>query len=374
MQGDLRALVQVNYDVLDRAKRRFIETSKSTLNFASEWGHVVNSELGASANLFSLAPSFSALPLMMSLVSEGLGSADDARPEDLTTEELVKFWWNIGIKTVSVMTNDAASAGLQPLLLSLYLPSATPELVFHDAFLEGFLGGVVSGCRDVGCVYISGETPQLETKLIPGRLDIAGATVALCPPGHAPISGESLGCGDRIVFIGSSGPHENGFTALRDLAGKLPRGFRTRLPRGIEFWEAINAPSVLYTRFVQRASAVAALTAIEPVTGHGWQKIMRSSKSLRYRISRLLPMPELFSFVQSESGSSWAEMLRTFNCGVGLVVFVKATSDAAAVVRCANELGLSACVAGIVEEADAREVLVEPLDVCLSGASFLLSK
>lgn len=374
-----KKLDHVDYDVLDRAKNAFIAAGRSTVTFASEFGFLPSTTLGASANVFSLnlQPFFENKlnNLAITLVSEGLGTADDARPSDLSSEELIRFWHNIGLKTVAVMTNDVASSGLQPILISLYLPSAEPSIVFSNEFMEGFLGGFVDGCRTVRCVYFSGETPQLKNKFYQDKLDIAGSVFGVTPPGLSPVDSSTLSDGDKIVFIESSGPHENGFTSLRKLAETMKYGYRTKLPSGREFWEAINAPSVLYTPLIQSVlKSGVQLTNIEPISGHGWQKLMRSSKNLRYRISQMLPIPEVFQFVQEASNSTPEQMISIFNYGVGLAMFTKDEVSANKIVDIAGGLKLQAKVVGQVESCSTREVVVEPLDVKLSSSGFALKK
>lgn len=368
----------VNYSALDSAKRAFIEAGKKTAKFAGKYGFIPPSGFGASANVFSLdlKPFITsgAQELQITLLPEGLGTSDDARPEDLSDEEAEKFWYNIGIKTVAVMTNDAAATGMQTILISLYLPSSTPELVFNEIFMKGFLDGFVEGCRQVGCVYFSGETPQLKGKIIEGKLDIAGALFGLVPAGKKPIDGMGLAADDTIVFIESSGPHDNGFTTLRQLAGKLPDGYRTQLPDGRQYFDAINAPTVLYTKLVQDLMEEGvSVTNLEPISGHGWQKLMRSKKSLRYVIDTMLPVPSVFDFVETQMGMSKKDMISVFNYGVGLAVFVKNAEDGARVVEIAKKNGLKACVAGRVEDgAGKREVVAGPLGVTLSDEEFTL--
>ena len=369
----------VDYGALDRAKNAFIQASRSTLDFAKEYGFLPDSTLGASSNVFQLdlKQFLKAVndSLSITLVPEGLGTADDARPDDLTHAEAVEFWQNIGTKTVAVMTNDVASSGMQSILISLYLPSAQPELVFHEAFMEGFLKGFVAGCKTVGCVYFSGETPQLKTKITPGHLDIAGAVFGVLPAGHQPVSSNALAAGNSIVFIGSSGPHENGFTSLRDLAQKLPQGYRTKLPSGRQYWQGLNAPSVLYTPLIQKILAAGIHpTNIEPISGHGWQKLMRPKKNFRYVIEEMLPVPEIFSFVQEHAGLTPKEMISIFNYGVGYAIMTATHDEAGLVVEQAQTMGYSSCIAGHVEEASAREVVVKPLGVTLSSEAFTLSK
>ncbi len=378
----------VNYDALDAAKRAFIEAGKRTQEFAKDYGFIPESGFGSSANVFSLdlKPFFKAMgdgtgadSLQITLLPEGLGTSDDARPEDLTDEEATKFWYNIGIKTVAVMTNDAAASGMQTILISLYLPSSTPELVFNPVFMKGFLDGFVEGCKQVGCVYFSGETPQLKGKIIEGKLDIAGALFGLVPAGKKPIDGTQLAAGDTIVFVESSGPHDNGFTTLRKLAERLPEKYRTSVKMndgsgsGRPYYEVINAPTVLYTRFVQDLmKADIAVTNLEPISGHGWQKLMRSKKKLRYVIDKMLPIPEVFQFVEEKGRVAKRDMLKVFNYGVGLAVFTKTPEDAAKVVSAAELNGLKACVAGHTEEAPMREVVVNSLGIILSEDEFTL--
>ena len=372
-------LKNVDYDSLDKAKNAFIEASKKTLKFAEKFGFIPGDSLGASANIFNLnlKPFINngEENLYLTLLPEGLGTADDARPPDLSREESINFWHNISYKTMSALSNDAAASGLQTILIGLYLPSSTPELVFNPDFMQGFLDGLIKACREVGCVYFSGETPQLKDKIVDSKLDIAGALFAVSPPGKKPVSSDLLKAGDQIVMIESSGPHENGFTVLRKLAESLPNGYRTKLESGAEYWQAINAPSKLYTGFIQSLlENNIKLSAIENITGHGWQKIMRSGKNLRYVIEKMLPVTEIYKFVEKHARLSPLEMLKIFNYGAGQVVFVENSEDAAKVVNIAKKCNLNAVHTGFVEESPEREVFVKPLDVVLHSNEFKLKR
>jgi len=369
----------VDYDTLDQAKNAFIEACKRTTEFAKPFGFIPGNRFGASANIFELdlKPFLAggADRLHITLLPEGLGTADDARPDDMTDEEAQQFWYNIGIKSVAVMTNDAASSGMQTILISLYLPTSTPELLFTPVFLKGFLDGFVDGCKKVGCVYFSGETPQLKTKIYPEKLDIAGALFGLMPPGADPIDGSKLAAGNKMVFIGSTGPDANGYTSLRELAGKLPEGYRSKLPSGQEYWQAINNPTVLITPLIQDLLEKGIKpTNIEPISGHGWQKIMRNAKPLRYVVEEMLPVPEAFSFVAEQTNTSPQEMITIFNYGLGFVIFVEDEQAAQKTVELAKEHHIKAIVGGYLEEAEQREVVVQPLKTTLSSESFLLQQ
>lgn len=362
----------VDYQTLDQVKNAFIAASRRTLKFARKFGLVPDATLGRSSNVFALVAT-PGKKTFVTLVSEGLGTADEARPDDLTVKEQQEFWFNIGIKTVSVTTNDVTCSGMQPVLLSLYLPSSTPELVFTNPFMKGFLNGTVEGCRQVGCVYFSGETPQLKSKLYPGKLDIAGAVFGMLPPAAEPIDGSRLKPGNLMVFIASNGPNENGFTTLRDLAARLPNGYRTKLPSGTEYWKAINNRSHLYTPFIQDLLRRGIRpTAIEPITGHGWQKIMRSKKPLRYVVTDMLPVPEVFTFVEQQLQLDPVRIIEIFNYGLGLVLFVENEGEAKKVIKSAKNWKLNAIIGGYVEKAKEREVMVKPLNAVLKGIEFSL--
>ncbi|MEI6222381.1 MAG: AIR synthase related protein [bacterium] len=379
MTNQQPTLDHVNYDALDTAKNAFIAASRKTLRFAEKYGFIPDERLGASANVFALDLKpflkIGADKLFVTLLPEGLGTADEAKPEDLTSEELHRFWHNIGIKTVGVMTNDAAAAGMQPVLLSLYLPCSNPEDVFSPEFMDGFLNGFVAGCKTVGSVYFSGETPQLKSKFLEDKIDIAGALFGIIPAGSSAIDGSKLAAGNSIVFIEASGPHANGYTSLRKLSEKLPNGYRTQLPSGQEYWEAINDPTPLYAPLVQDIlQAGISPTNVEPITGHGWQKLMRSSKPLRYVIEQTLPVTEVFTFVQEHSNTSVKDMVSIFNYGVGLAIMTENEAEADRVVAIAKARNLNAIVAGKIEAAGRREVVAKTLGVTLTDEAFLLKK
>lgn len=178
-----------------------------------------------------------------------------------------------------------------------------------------------------------------------------------------------------MIFIQSTGPNENGFTGLRELATRLTDGYRTKLPSGQEYWRAINNPSILYTPLIQDVLAAGVNpTNIEPISGHGWQKIMRSSQNLRYVVEKILPVPEVFEFVAEQSKTPAEEMIKIFNYGLGLVIFAANDEDATKIIQLAKKRNLNAIVGGYVEEADTREVRVKPLNTTLTSESFLLKQ
>lgn len=196
------------------------------------------------------------------------------------------------------------------------------------------------------------------------------------PAGAEIIDGSKLGPGNKIVLIGSSGPHENGFTTLRHLANKLPNGYRTKLANGQEYWQAINAPSKLYTPLVQNLlKAKIQICNLENITGHGWLKLMRSNKNLSYHIENMLPVPPIFSFVEEQTSMTKEEMLQTFNYGAGFAVFLPDQINTDRTIKIAQQLGYEAVQAGeIFASTSGRALIIEPFNLQINGAEFLLQK
>jgi phosphoribosylformylglycinamidine cyclo-ligase len=176
--------------------------------------------------------------------------------------------------------------------------------------------------------------------------------------------------GDAIVFLASSGVHTNGLTLCRALADRLPRGYLTEIGDGRIFGEVLLEPSVIYTRFVKALGEA----GIRPrylvhVTGHGWRKLMRLEKPLRYVIADPHPRggpPAAFAFITQHGGLKLREAYGTFNMGVGFAAMLRANQADAAVAK-AREAGYEAWIAGTVEEGE-RSVEVAPLGLMFSGA------
>lgn len=101
---------------------------------------------------------------------------------------------------------------------------------------------------------------------------------------------------------------------------------------------------------------------------------MRNSASLRYVIEDMIEVPEIFTFVQEQTQTIPQEMIKIFNYGLGFVIFIDGEEDAQKVVALANESGFKAIIGGYVEEADQREVQVNPLNTTLTSENFLLEQ
>jgi phosphoribosylformylglycinamidine cyclo-ligase len=228
------------------------------------------------------------------------------------------------------------------------------------------------GCTDAGCTWGGGESPSLPGLLAEGEIELAGAAVGTVPHGHAPLLGERLAAGDEIVLVQSSGLHANGASLARLIASRLPQGYATTLPSGRSLGEALLDPSLIYTGLVAALlERQLPVSYFSHITGHGLLKLMRPSRELTYRISALPPVPEVLAFLVEQAGLDTAAAHSTFNMGCGFAVYCAAGSGGA-VVQAATGLGLSAQVAGVVEDGS-RRVLLDPVGVCFDSEQLELS-
>jgi phosphoribosylformylglycinamidine cyclo-ligase len=186
--------------------------------------------------------------------------------------------------------------------------------------------------------------------------------VGLVPEGRDAILGAGLGPGDEIVLVASSGLHANGSSLARAIADRLPDGYGALLPSGRTFGEALLDRSVLYAALVRAlVSGSVDVHYLSHITGHGLLKLMRPRRELTYRVRWLPEVPEVLSFLAEHADMAPADAYMTFNMGCGYAVYC-AAGEGDEVVRLATALGLSAGVAGVVEEGP-RQVVLEPVDV-----------
>jgi phosphoribosylformylglycinamidine cyclo-ligase len=156
------------------------------------------------------------------------------------------------------------------------------------------------------------------------------------------------------------------------VADRLPDGYRTLLPSGRPFGEALLDPTVIYAQFVRALlESDAELHYLSHITGHGLLKLMRPRCGLTYEITKLPEVPEVLAFLAQQADMSPRAAYSTFNMGCGFAVYC-AVGAGEGVVRRASALGLSAHIAGSVEPGPRRVILSE-VDVVFESADMDLS-
>jgi phosphoribosylformylglycinamidine cyclo-ligase len=204
------------------------------------------------------------------------------------------------------------------------------------------------------------------------EIELAGSAIGVVPASRQPIFGAALAPGDEIVFVQSSGLHANGASLARMVAKDLPDGYRTPLPSGRSFGEALLDPSLIYVPLVQ-ALTVSDLDVhyLSHITGHGLLKLMRPRRDLGYRITRLPKAPEVLEFLVQAAHMSPKAAYSTFNMGCGFAIYC-APGAGEGVVTLATQLDLAAHVAGTVEPGP-RRVVLEEIDVVFEDSDMDLA-
>jgi len=335
----------VNYGVIDPVKRLFQQLGAQT-SVPSDYGVTeLPGRRGESVHIVQVGNLF-----IGSLV-EGLGTRGLVADEIYKTTG-VSHYEAIGRSAAETILNDLATSGIQPVACFMYLSAGSNEVFEDMRKMQGLGQGWQEACIAEGAVWGGGETPMLKDVLMPGVFEIAGSTYGIMRQSQEPIDSGKIRVGDRIIGLGSSGPHDNGLTLARDIrTQKLQElGYQTPLSDGMTFGEALMVPTVIYGPFVRHLlERMVSVHAAWNITGHGLAKIARATAPLDYVVENLPDPQPVFPFIQEQSGLSNAQMYSKFNMGVGFVLIVP-ESDAEETIEAANLFDHKAWDMGSVQE------------------------
>jgi phosphoribosylformylglycinamidine cyclo-ligase len=273
--------------------------------------------------------------------------------------------------TIAMAVNDLVTVGATPLVVQAYWAAGGSGWFADAERAQALVRGWKAACDHIGAAWGGGETPALAGIVEADRIDLAASCVGLVNPKPRLTLGEHLGPGDAIVLLASSGIHANGLSLARKLAERLPQGYLTEIEPGLRYGDALLAPTTLYSPVTEAlwAAGVPVHYAAN-ITGHGWRKLLRHPKALRYVVHTVPPVPPVLRFIQQQAGHDDAEAYGTLNMGAGFALFV-AAADAQRTVDLAQAAGVPAWVAGQVQ-AGAKELCIEPLGVRFSGEDLQL--
>jgi len=229
----------------------------------------------------------------------------------------------IGIDLVAMSVNDLVVQGAEPLFFLDYFacgklePEAAAEIV----------AGVAEACRESGCALIGGETAEMPGLYKDGDYDLAGFAVGAAERGTL-LPTKDIAVGDAVIGLASSGVHSNGFSLVRKVVEKSGVAFDAPAPFApvMTLGGALLAPTKLYVKSCLRAiREVGGVKALAHITGGGFtDNIPRVlPKSLGVRIDlNAVPVLPVFKWLAKEGNIAELEMLRTFNCGIGMIAIV----------------------------------------------------
>ena len=253
----------------------------------------------------------------------------------------------IGIDLVAMNVNDIVVQGAEPLFFLDYFACGKLDL----GVAETVIGSIATGCQDAGCALIGGETAEMPGLYAPGDYDLAGFAVGAVERGSL-LPRTDLAVGDVILALPSSGVHANGFSLVRRVVEQSGLSLDDEAPfaPGAALGRALLTPTRIYVRqILETIRATDAVKALAHITGGG----------LTDNIPRVLPpglaaeidlgtfaLPPVFAWLQQEAGLGQEDMLRTFNCGIGMILIVSPQD----VERVLGHLGDEAEVIGAIGE------------------------
>ena len=289
----------VGYGRLDAFKRACQKAARGTVDLLDAHGYHESSTVrGESAYLIEAPDHY------VAHVEEGLGTKNLVA--DAAQLQLGRcFYRQIGIDTVATIVNDLATCGALPVSVAMHAAVGDSEWFADHHRATELVEGFAAGCRFAGAVWGGGETPTLRGIVNPSTIVLAGSAFGRIAPKSFRVTGD-VKDGDAIVFLASSGVQTNGLTLCRQIAEKLPLGYRTPVEGGPTLGEALLAPSTIYIAFVRECqSRGIKLNYLAHVTGHGWRKLMRLEEPFVYEITSARPIPPLFRFLM-DSAAPWS--------------------------------------------------------------------
>lgn len=227
----------------------------------------------------------------------------------------------IGIDLVAMCVNDLVVQGAEPLFFLDYF--ATGKLDVDTA--TAVVAGIAEGCRQAGCALIGGETAEMPGVYQNADYDLAGFTVGAAERGGL-IDGRNIAPGDVILGLASSGVHSNGYSLVRHLVEKSGLKYSDTAPFGEgSLGDALLTPTRIYVKSCLAAVKTGQVKGMAHITGGGLldnvPRVMPEGTMAVLNADKW-PLPPVFQWLAEQGNMSPFELLRTFNCGIGMVLIV----------------------------------------------------
>jgi phosphoribosylformylglycinamidine cyclo-ligase len=297
-----------------------------------------DAELGGFGGLFDLKAAGFLDPILVAS-TDGVGTK-------LRLAIETRDFSTIGQDLVAMCVNDIVVQGAEPLFFLDYY--ATGKLAVDDA--AAVIAGIARACRDSGCALIGGETAEMPGFYSPGDFDLAGFAVGAVERGGVLPKTAQMQPGDVLVGVASSGLHSNGFSLARRIVSDSSLDLQADAPfaPGKTLGQALLVPTRLYVTSALAAIGATRIKGLAHITGGGitenLPRILPGNIDAEMRLGSWTP-PPVFAWLAQTGGIDEQEMLRTFNCGIGLVAVV-ASGDANVCVEAFTAAGESARIVG----------------------------
>ena len=230
----------------------------------------------------------------------------------------------IGQDLVAMCVNDIVVQGAEPLFFLDYY--ATSALDVNEA--AEIVEGIARACKQSGCALIGGETAEMPGLYAKGDFDLAGFSVGAVERGSVLPRSDEMEAGDVLIGVASSGVHSNGYSLVRRLVEKSGLGWDAPAPfaKNGKLGEALMTPTRLYVKSALEAMRVGGVKGFAHITGGGitenLPRALPEGLDAEVELSSWTPLP-VFGWLAQQGAVTPSEMLRAFNCGIGLVAVVE---------------------------------------------------
>jgi phosphoribosylformylglycinamidine cyclo-ligase len=231
---------------------------------------------------------------------------------------------SIGIDLVAMSVNDLVVQGAEPLFFLDYFACGKLE----PETTAAIVAGIAEGCRESGCALIGGETAEMPGLYRDGDYDLAGFAVGAAERGTLLPRGD-IQAGDAVIGLASSGVHSNGFSLVRKIVAQSGLGYDAQAPFSpvMTLGGALLTPTRLYVKSCLRAiKESGAVKGLAHITGGGFTdnipRVLPAHLGVGIDLARLPVLP-VFKWLAQQGGVAELELLRTFNCGIGMIAIAR---------------------------------------------------
>jgi phosphoribosylformylglycinamidine cyclo-ligase len=234
----------------------------------------------------------------------------------------------VGVDLVAMSVNDLVVQGAEPLFFLDYYATGKLDV----AAARDVIAGIADGCRQAGCALIGGETAEMPGMYHGNDYDLAGFAVGAVERKKI-LPRPDVKAGDVILGLASTGPHSNGYSLVRRIVEKSGLALADHAPfaHGQTVAQALLTPTRIYVKSVLKALRKGnGIKALAHITGGGFTenipRVLPKGTVAAIDLEQV-PFAPVFQWLQKTGGVAEAEMLRTFNCGVGMIVVVAAKDE-----------------------------------------------
>jgi phosphoribosylformylglycinamidine cyclo-ligase len=329
------------------AGNRLVDLIKPMVRATARAG--ADAEIGGFGGLFDLKAAGFKDPVLVA-ATDGVGTKVKIAIE-------TGLHGGIGIDLVAMSVNDLVVQGAEPLFFLDYFACGKLD---PDAAAT-IVAGIAEGCRESGCALIGGETAEMPGLYKDGDYDLAGFAVGAAERGT--LLPRDITAGDAVIGLASSGVHSNGYSLVRKIVAQSGLGYEAQAPFApvMTLGGALLAPTHLYVKPCLRAiRETGAVKGLAHITGGGFTdnipRVLPQNLGVRIDLTRFQVLP-VFKWLAEQGGIAELELLRTFNCGIGMIAIVKADA-VEAVTDVFTDAGETVTLLGEVISADGAHRVV----------------